>query len=224
MAGNIRKATKEDLQRLSESLTGPQMREVQAQQQQQAGQLKALQTEVQGLREEIGNAIAAVKAAFAPRLNKVDSRTEIADKQIARLSADQQGVAEQLAELIRANDVLSFKVSDAIDRATTAVRVVKEKEAALQSMRESISRQLTDGRTGLNQVYLHASGKVDGAVGQAVKVLEAATAQAIKSLDAGRESLTGSVAEVSRRLAQADVKVAGLERELQALKERVGNG
>jgi sugar-specific transcriptional regulator TrmB len=224
MAGNIKRATKEDLQRLSESLTGPQMREIQAQQQQQAGQLTALQAEVQRLREEIVSAIAAIKSAFALRLGKIDSRAEITDKQIARLSVDQQEVTAQLVELIRANDGLSFKVSDAIDQVTKTVRMVKERETAMQSRQESLSAQISEGGQRLNQIYSRASAKVDGAVGQAIKVLEAASAQALKSLDAGREALTGSVAEVSRRLAQADVKVAGMDKEIQALKERVGNG
>lgn len=224
MTGQIKRASAEDLQRLAEKLTGPEIDAMKAQVADlgqrvdwlDAGQ-KALKAEVPEKIKETRDALSFRSARLEERLGKVETR-------VPALEGSKEALTGALGALKTAHWELKARLQEVAEQALTGSRTAIEKGAALQTQYEAIRQQVAQWRTEMSRAQLQEHSRIEAAVAQGARAIETARLQALASIDASRQALQDQVAEANRRLSQTSVELAGVKKELQALRELVGNG
>lgn len=224
MTGQIKRASAEDLQRLAEKLTGPEIGAMKAQVADlgqrvdwlDAGQ-KALKAEVPEKIKETRDALSFRSARLEERLGKVETR-------VPALEGSKEALTGALGALKTAHWELKARLQEVAEQALTGSRTAIEKGAALQTQYEAIRQQVAQWRTEMSRAQLQEHSRIEAAVAQGARAIETARLQALASIDASRQALQDQVAEANRRLSQTSVELAGVKKELQALRELVGNG
>lgn len=224
MTGQIKRASAEDLQRLAEKLTGPEIGAMKAQVADlgqrvdwlDAGQ-KALKAEVPEKIKETRDALSFRSARLEERLGKVETR-------VPALEGSKEALTGALGALKTAHGELKARLQEVAEQALTGSRTAIEKGAALQTQYEAIRQQVAQWRTEMSRAQLQEHSRIEAAVAQGARAIETARLQALASIDASRQALQDQVAEANRRLSQTSVELAGVKKELQALRELVGNG